>query len=125
MRCGWSTLTFSWNVTLQDLFLKWLFHVMMLGKNVIFYSDADVVHRIGCNMQRLWRMEKDKDPTTAPFYHARLPVYYYVILLSRVPRPATCISLTSTVCKSEQRVAAISRYICFFHRFRCCCVREA
>ena len=55
--------------------LKWLFDVMMLGKDVIFYGNADVVHRIGRNMQRLWHMEKDKDPTTAPFSHARLPVY--------------------------------------------------
>ena len=54
---------------------KWLFDVMMLGKDVIFYGEADVVHRIGRDMQRLWRMEKDKDPTTVPFYHARLPVY--------------------------------------------------
>ena len=31
----------------------------------------------------------------------------------------------STVCGSEQRVAGISRYICFFQQFRCRCVREA
>ena len=43
----------------------------------------------------------------------------------RVPLQATCISLTSTVCGSEQRVAGISRYICFSRRFRCRCVREA
>ena len=55
-------------------FPKWLFDEMMLGKDVIFYGDADVVHRIGRDMQRLWRMENDKDPTRAPFYHARLPV---------------------------------------------------
>ena len=48
---------------------KWLFDVMMLGKDFIFYGDADVVHRIGRDMQKLWRMEKDKDPTTEPFYH--------------------------------------------------------
>ena len=57
---------------------KWLFDVMMLGKDVIFYGEADDVHRIGRNMQRLWRMEKDKDPTTVPFYHARLPVYSWL-----------------------------------------------
>ena len=57
---------------------KWQFDVMMLGKDVIFYGEADVVHRIGRDMQRLWRMEKDKDPTTAPFYHARLPVYSWL-----------------------------------------------
>ena len=51
---------------------KWLFDVMMLGKDVIFYGEADVVHRIGRDMQRLWHMEKDKDPTTVPFYHIRL-----------------------------------------------------
>ena len=54
---------------------KWLFDVMMLGKDVIFDGDADVVHHIGRDMQRLWRVEKDKDPTTAPFYHAWLPVH--------------------------------------------------
>ena len=43
----------------------------------------------------------------------------------RVLLQVTCISLTSTVCESEQRVAGISRYICFFHRLLCRCVREA
>ena len=57
---------------------KWLFDLIMLRKDVIFYGDADVVHRIGRDMQRLCQMEKDKDPTTAPFYHARLPVYSWV-----------------------------------------------
>ena len=57
---------------------KWLFDVMMLGKDVIFYGEADVVHRIGRDMQRLWRIEKDKDPTTVPFYHVRLPVYSWL-----------------------------------------------
>ena len=57
---------------------KWLFDVMMLGKDLIFHGKADVVHRIGRNMQRLWRMEKDKDQTTVPFYHARLPVYSWL-----------------------------------------------
>ena len=57
---------------------KWLFHVMMLGKDIIFYGDADVVHRIGRDIQRLWRIEKDKGPTTAPFYDARLPVYSWL-----------------------------------------------
>ena len=55
---------------------KCLFDVMMLGKDVTFYGDADVVHRIGRGMPRLWRMEKD--PTTAPFYHARLLVYSWL-----------------------------------------------
>ena len=32
---------------------KWLLDVMMLGKDVIFYGEADVVHRIGRDMQRL------------------------------------------------------------------------
>ena len=57
---------------------KWLFDVMMLGKDVIFYGEADVVHRIGCDMQRLWRMEKDKDSTTVPFHDVRLPVYSWL-----------------------------------------------
>ena len=57
---------------------KWLFDVMMLGKDAIFYGEADVVHRIGRSMQRLWRMEKDKDPTTVPFCHVRLPVYSWL-----------------------------------------------
>ena len=75
-----------WLVT-ADLFVeydtagfvpKWLFDVMMLGKDVIFFGEANVVHRIGCDIQRLWRMEKDKDSTTVPFYHARLPVYSWL-----------------------------------------------
>ena len=49
--------------------------MVMLGKDPISYGDAKVVHLIGRDMQRLWRMEEAKDPTTAPFYHARLPVY--------------------------------------------------
>ena len=57
---------------------KWLFDVMMLGKDVMFYGEADVVHRIGRDMQRLWRMGKDNDPTTVPFYHAQLPVYSWL-----------------------------------------------
>ena len=57
---------------------KWLFDVMMLGNDVIFYGEADVVHRIGRDIQRLWRMDKDKDPTTVPFYHVRLPVYSWL-----------------------------------------------
>ena len=58
--------------------LKWLFDVMTLGKDVIFYDEADVVHRIGRDMQSLWRMKKDNDTTTGPLYHARLPVYSWL-----------------------------------------------
>ena len=54
---------------------KSLFNVMMLGRGVIFYGEANVVHRIGGDIQRLWRMEKDKDPTRVSFYHVGLPVY--------------------------------------------------
>ena len=57
---------------------KWLFDILMLGKDVIFYGDADVVHRNARDMQRLLRMEKDKDPSTAPFHHARWPVYLWL-----------------------------------------------
>ena len=57
---------------------KWLFDVMLLGEDVIFYGDGVVVHPIGSDMQRLWRMEKDKDSTTAPFCHARLPVHSWL-----------------------------------------------
>ena len=63
--------------------LKWLFDVMMLGKDVIFYGEADVVHRIGRDIQSLWCMDKDKDPATVPFYHVRLLVY------SWLPGPVT------------------------------------
>ena len=55
-----------------------LFDVMMLGKDLIFYGDADVVYRIGQDIQRFWRIEKDKDRTTMPFYQARLPVYSWM-----------------------------------------------
>ena len=67
-----------------DLFLEYdsagfvpkgLFNVMMLGKDLIYYGETDVVYRIVRDMQRLWRIEKEKDPTTVPFYHARWPVY--------------------------------------------------
>ena len=54
---------------------KWLFDVMMLGKDLISYGDTDVAYRIGRDIQRLWRIQKGRDPTTVPFYHARLPVY--------------------------------------------------
>ena len=57
---------------------KWLFDVVMLGKDVLFYGEADVVHRIGRDIERLWRMEKDKDPTTVPFHHVWLPVYSWL-----------------------------------------------
>ena len=52
---------------------RWLFDVRMLGKDLIFYGDADVVHRIGRDMQELWHIEKDKDQTTAPFWHPWFP----------------------------------------------------
>ena len=58
---------------------KWLFDVMMLGKDLIFYGDADFAQRIGRDIQRLSRIKKDKDLTTAPFYHARLPVYSWLL----------------------------------------------
>ena len=57
---------------------KWLFDVMMLGKELLFYGETDVVGRIGRDMQRLWSIEKEKDPSTAPFYHARLPIYSWM-----------------------------------------------
>ena len=57
---------------------KWLFGVMMLGKDLIFYGETDVGHRIRGDMQRLWRIEKGKDPSTVPFHHARLPVYSWM-----------------------------------------------
>ena len=48
---------------------KWFFDVMMLGKDLIFYGDTDVVYHILRDIWRLWRIEKDKDPTTVPFCH--------------------------------------------------------
>ena len=55
---------------------KWLFHMMMLGKDVSFYGKTNVGwYRIGRDMQRLWHVEKDKDTSTVPFHHTRLPVY--------------------------------------------------
>ena len=38
---------------------KWLSDVVMLGEDVIFYGETDVVYRIGRDMQRLWRIEKE------------------------------------------------------------------
>ena len=57
---------------------KRLFDVMMLGKDLIFYGDSDVVSHIGQDIQRLRQMEKDKDPTPVPFYHAWLLVYSWM-----------------------------------------------
>ena len=51
---------------------------MMLGKDQIFYGQTGVLYRIDRDMQRLWRIEKEKHPTTVPFYHARLPVYSWM-----------------------------------------------
>ena len=59
-------------------FPKWLFDVMMLGKELIIYGETHVVYRIGQDIQRLWRIEKAKDPSTMPFYHAQLPVYSWM-----------------------------------------------
>ena len=51
---------------------------MMLGKDLIFWRLTDVVNRIGRDMQRLWRIAKEKDPSTVPFYHVPLPVYSWM-----------------------------------------------
>ena len=57
---------------------EWFFDVMMLQKDLILCGETDVVYRIGQDMPRLWRIEKEKDPSTVPFYHAPLPVYYWM-----------------------------------------------
>ena len=97
---------------------KWLFDAMMLGKDVIFYGEADVVHRIGRNMQRLWHMAKDKDPNTAPFYYAPLPVY------SWLSGP-----VTSNMYQFEEHcmwIGTASRWDKqVYVQFQCHCVREA
>ena len=58
---------------------KCLFDVMMLGKDLMICGDTDVANRIGWDVQRLWRVEKDKDPSTVRFYHARSPVYSWML----------------------------------------------
>ena len=58
---------------------KWLFNVMMLGKDLMFYGDIDLVNRIGRDVKRLWRAENEKDPSTLAFNHARLPVYSWML----------------------------------------------
>ena len=55
--------------------LKWFFDVVMLGKDLIFYGETIVVYRIARFIQRLSRIEKEKDPSEVPFYHTWLPVY--------------------------------------------------
>ena len=52
---------------------------MMLGKDLIFYGNADIVHLMGRDVQRLWLIEKDKDRTTTPFYDAQFPVYSWLL----------------------------------------------
>ena len=84
---------------------KWLFDVMMLGKDVIFYGEADVVHRIGRDIQRLWRMQKDKDPTTVPFYHVPLPVYSWLsglVTSSTYQFDEHCMWIGTTSCWDKQ-----------------------
>ena len=84
---------------------KWLFDVMMLGKDVIFYGETDVVQRIGRNIQRLRRMEKEKDPTTVPFYHVRLPVYSWLsgpVTSSTYQFDEHCMWIGTTSCWDKQ-----------------------
>ena len=84
---------------------KWLFDVMMLGKDVFFYGEADVVHHIGRDMQRLWRTKKDKDPTTVPFYHARLPVYSWLsgpVSSNMYQFDEHCMCIRTTSCWDKQ-----------------------
>ena len=51
---------------------------MMLGKDLIFYGETNVVCRIVRDIQRLWRVEKENDQSTVPFYDARRPVYSWM-----------------------------------------------
>ena len=105
---------------------KWLFDVMMLGKDVIFYGEADVVHHIGRDIQRLWRMDKDKDPTTVPFYHVRLPVYSW----SSGPVPSSkyqfdghCMWIGTTSCWDKQvylLLSPVTMLLCARGLAHCC-----
>ena len=60
-----------------DLFVEWdsVFNVMMLGTDLTIYGETDGVYRLGRDIQRLCRIEKEDDPSTVPFYHTPLPVY--------------------------------------------------
>ena len=93
----------------------------MMGRGIILYGESGLVHRDGRNMQRLLRMEKHKDPTTAPFYHARLPVYSWLL----GPVTSNLYQFDEHCMWIGTPLAGINRYICFFCQFRCRCVREA
>ena len=111
---------------LQGFVPKWLFDVMMLGKDIIFYGEADVVHRIGRTIQRLWRMEKDRDPNTAPFYHARLPVYSWLsgpVTSNMYQFDEHCIQI-GTNCRLDKQVylllSPVSMPLCARGLAHCC-----
>ena len=87
---------------------KWLFDVMMLGKDLIFYGETDVVYRIDRDMQRLWRIEKEKDQTTVPFYHARLRVYSWM----SGSITTNMYQFHQHTCGVKQQAAEITRYMC-------------
>ena len=74
-RCGLSAPNLFVEYDSAGFVPKWLFDVMMLGKDLIIYGETGVMSRIGRDIQRLWCVQKEKDPSTVPFYHAELPVY--------------------------------------------------
>ena len=102
---------------------KWLFDVMMLGQDVILYGEADVVHRIGRNMQRLWCMEKNKDPTTVPFYHVRLPVYSWLsgpVTSSTYQFDEHCMGIGTTSRPDKQVPSPVKMPLCARGLAHCC-----
>ena len=92
---------------------KWLFGVMMLGKDLIFYGDTDVVHRIGRDMQRLWRIEGQGNQLQCI---SIMPSCRYTVGCRGSSQP-TCISVTSRLFGLEQKADQISRYFCGFRCF--------
>ena len=50
----------------------------MFGEDLILYAHTDVVNLIGRDVQGLWCVEKEKNPSKVPLYQARLPVYSWM-----------------------------------------------
>ena len=79
---------------------EYLFDLTMLGKDLILYGETNVRYQVGRDTQGLWRVKKEKDPTTVPLYHARLPVYSWMscpvtINMYQLDEHTVCIGTTN------------------------------
>ena len=80
---------------------KWLFDGMMLGRDLIFYGDVDAVPVLAATCRGSGVLRRTRIQLQRP----SIILGCRYTLGCPVPLQATCISLTSTVCGSQQRVA--------------------